>query len=98
MKQPHQDAFTSKQETLEIIKRLHIKCGLLDTEILLFLPNNWLEYQGYEDVNVEIIQNFYNAYYTQKYFFVEKYFESWDPKINGPRNYLQGFYVAALIE
>ena len=24
LKQPHQDAFTSKQETLEIIKRLHI--------------------------------------------------------------------------
>ena len=31
-------------------------------------------------------------------FFVEKYFESWDPKFYGPRNYLQIFYVAALIE
>ena len=30
-------------------------------------------------------------------FFVERYFESSDPKIHGPRNYLQGFYVAALI-
>ena len=27
LKQPHQDAFTSKQEILERIKRLHIKCG-----------------------------------------------------------------------
>ena len=31
-------------------------------------------------------------------FFVKKYFNSWDPKIHGPRNYLQGFYVAALID
>ena len=49
------------------------------------------------DVNVEIVQNFYNAYSTPKSFFVEKYFDSWDPKIHGPRNYLQGFYVAAHI-
>ena len=40
----------------------------------------------------------YNAYYKPKSFFVEKYFDSWDPKIHGPRNYLQIFYVAALIE
>ena len=31
LKQPHQDAFTSKQETLEGINRLPIKCGFLDT-------------------------------------------------------------------
>ena len=42
LKQPHQDAFTSKQETLEIIKRLHIKCGFLDTEHLFMLPKTWL--------------------------------------------------------
>ena len=30
--------------------------------------------------------------------FIEKDFESWDPKIHGPRNYLQSFYVAALID
>ena len=29
---------------------------------------------------------------------VEKYLDSWYPKIHGPRNYLQSFYVAALIE
>ena len=29
---------------------------------------------------------------------VEKDFDIWDPKIHGPRNYLQSFYVAALIE
>ena len=64
LKQPHQDAFTSKQETLEIIKRLNIKCGFLYTEILFMLPNNWLEYQKLSFVNVDITQNFYDAYCT----------------------------------
>ena len=41
LKQTHQDAFTSKQETLERIKRLHIKCGFLDTNHLFILPMNW---------------------------------------------------------
>ena len=45
LKQPHDDAFTSKQETLERIKQLHIKCGLWDTEHLFMLPNNWFGYQ-----------------------------------------------------
>ena len=31
LKQPHQNDFTSKQETLEGINRLPIKCGFLDT-------------------------------------------------------------------
>ena len=47
---------------------------------------------------MEITQNFYNAYCTQKYFSVEKYFERWDPKIHGPRNYLRSFYVGYLID
>ena len=54
LKQPHQDAFTPKQETLEGIKRLHIKCGFLDTDNLFMLPNIWLEYQQYADVHAEI--------------------------------------------
>ena len=75
-----------------------MKCGFLCSEHLFMLPINWLEYQEFAGVNVEITQNFYNAYSTQKYFFVEKYFEGWDPKIQGPCNYLQIFYVAALIK
>ena len=47
---------------------------------------------------MEISKKLYNANCTSKYFFVEKYFESWDPKIHCPRNYLQIFYVAAHIE
>ena len=40
LKQPHQDASTSKQEILERIKRLHIKCGFLDTEHLFIFHIN----------------------------------------------------------
>ena len=76
LKQPHQDAFTSKQETLERIKRLHIKCGFLDTEHLFMLTKTGLEYQQYKGVHMEITQNLYNAYCTPKYFLVEKDFES----------------------
>ena len=34
----------------------------------------------------------------QNLFCAEKYFDSWYPKIYCPRNYLQSFYVAALID
>ena len=87
-----------KQETLERIKRLHIKCGFLDNEYLFMLPKTWLEYLQYEEVDVEITENLYNANCTPTSFFVEKDFESWDPKIHGPCNYIQGFYVAAIID
>ena len=62
------------------------------------LPKTWLEYLQYEEVDVEIPENLYNANCTPKYFFVDKYLESWDPKIHGPRNYLQSFYVAFIID
>ena len=62
------------------------------------LPKTWLEYQQYEDVHVAITQNLYNAYCTPKYFFDEKDFESWDPKIHGHCNHIQSFYVATLIK
>ena len=62
------------------------------------LPKTWIEYQQYADLHVDITQNFYNAYSTQKYIFVEKDFDIWYPKIHGPRDYLQSFYVAALID
>ena len=83
LEKPHQDAFTSKQEALEIIKRLHIKCGFFDTEHLFMIPKTWLEYQQYKDVQVEITKNLYNTYCMPRSFYVEKYFESWDTKIYG---------------
>ena len=96
LKQPHQDTFTSKQETLDRIKRLYINCGFLDTELLFMLPIHWLNYHEVSDANVDITQNWYNAYCTQKCVFAEKDFDIWDPKNHGPRNYLQIFYVATL--
>ena len=44
LKKTHQGPFTLKQETLEIIKWLYIKCGFLYTEHLFMLPKTWLEY------------------------------------------------------
>ena len=70
----------------------------MNTEHLFMLPINWLDYHEFPDVNVDIAQNFYNAYCMPKYFFVEKDFDSWDPKIHDPPTYLQSFYVAALID
>ena len=72
LKQPHQDAFMSKQETLEIIKGLHIKCGLLDAEHLFMIPINWLNYHKFPGVHVEIAQNLYNTYFTPKLFLLRK--------------------------
>ena len=70
----------------------------MDTEHLFMLPINWLNHWEFTYVNVDIVQNFYNAFHTPTSFYIEKYFESWNPKIHGPCNYLQSFYVAALID
>ena len=98
LKQPHQDSSTSEQDILERITRLHIKCGFLDTEHLFMLTIKWLNHHKVPDVNLEIVKNFYNTYSTPKSFFVDKYFDSWYPKIHCPCNYLQSFYVASLID
>ena len=47
---------------------------------------------------MDIPENLYDANCTPKQFSVEKYFEIWDPKIHGPRNYLQSFSVVDLID
>ena len=80
------------------MKHLYINCGFLDTENLFMLPISWLNHPKDPDVEVEIVQNLYNTYCMPKSFFVEKYFDSWDPKIHVPRNYIQIFYVVALID
>ena len=40
LKQTYQDAFTLKEEFLERIERLNIKCVFLDNEHLFILPIN----------------------------------------------------------
>ena len=42
LKQPHKDAFTSKQNILERIKHLHIKCSFLDIEHVFMLTKTYL--------------------------------------------------------
>ena len=61
MKQTYQGPFILKQKKLERIKRLHIKCGFLNTEHLFMLPKTWLEYLQYEEVDVEISENLYDT-------------------------------------
>ena len=70
----------------------------MDTKYLFMRPIIWLIHREVPYVNVEIVQNFYNAYFTPKLFFVEKDFDSWYPQIHVPCNYLQSFYVAAIID
>ena len=62
------------------------------------LPINWLNHCEDMDVNMDIAQNFYNAYFKPKSFFYEKDFDIWDPKIHSIHNYLQSFYAAAFID
>ena len=62
------------------------------------LPKHWLEYLQYEEDDVEITENLYSANCTPKSFFVQKDFESWNLKIHGPRNYIQSFYLASIID
>ena len=47
---------------------------------------------------MEISKKIYNVNCTPKYCFVGKYFHSWDSKIHIRRNYLQSFYLDALID
>ena len=72
LKQPHQGAFALKRYILERIKRFHIKCGFLDTEHLSMLPINLLNQYEVPDVNVENVQNLYNAYCTLIYFLLRQ--------------------------
>ena len=49
-------------------------------------------------IGEELYENLQNVYCTPLEFFVEENFDIWDPKIHGPFNYLQSFYLAALIQ
>ena len=51
----------------------------------------------FEEFSDAIYENFQNAIRTPIKFFVEENLDSWHPKTHGPRNYLQSFYLAALI-
>ena len=61
------------------------------------LPSIWISLLEY-DINRDAIrEKIQNACCTPIEFFVEENLGNWHPKTHGPRNYLQSFYLAALI-
>ena len=61
------------------------------------LPSIWLYLLKFDNFGDAINENFQNARCTPMQFFVEENLFSWHPKNHGPRNYLQSFYLAALV-
>ena len=51
----------------------------------------------YDIIGDAIRENFQNSCCTPIEFFVEEKIGNWHPRTHGPRNYLQSFYLAALI-
>ena len=99
MKKTHAGPWTSKKEVLETIKKLHFKCGGNEFyEHLYILPSKWIYLLKFGKNGEEIYENLQNAYCKPLEFFVEENFDIWDPKIHGPRNYLQSLYLAAIIQ
>ena len=62
------------------------------------MPSKWIYLLKFEKIGDKIHENLQNAYCTPLEFFVEENFENWHPKIHGPCNYLQSFYLDALIQ
>ena len=61
------------------------------------LPSRWTDLLEYDIIGDKIRANFQNACCTPIEFFVEENLDNWHPRTQGPRNYLQSFYLAALI-
>ena len=61
------------------------------------LPSRWMDLLEYDIIGDKICANFQNAFCTPIDFFVEEHLGNWHPGNHGPRNYLQSFYLAALI-
>ena len=88
-----------KKEVLDTIKKLYFNCGGdVNYEHLYIFSSQWIDLFKYEIIGDEIYENLQNAYCTPLEFFVEESFDIWHPKIHGPRNYLQSFYLDALIQ
>ena len=80
------------------IKKLHIKCdGSNNIEQLYIFPSRWLFLLKYDKIGDTIHKKFQNASCMPIKCFVEENLVSWNPKTHGPSNYLQSFYLAALI-
>ena len=88
-----------KKEVLETIKKIYFDCGGDENyEHLYILPANWIDVLKYESISDEIYENLKMPAVRQLRFFVEENYDNWHPKTHLPRNYLQSFYLAALIQ
>ena len=86
------------QKNLKTIKKLHDRCdGNDNIEHLYIFPSRWLYLLKFDNFGDAIQEFFHNASCTPMQFFVEENLDSWHPKTHGTRNYLQSFYLAALI-
>ena len=61
------------------------------------MPTRWLFLIKFDKIGDAIHEKFQNASCTPIQFFVKENLDSWHPKTHGPHNYLQSFYLAALI-
>ena len=87
-----------QNKSFKKIKNLHIRLGSSDNiEQLYILPSIWMDLLEYDIIGDKIRANFQNACCKSIEFFVEENLGNWHPRTHGPRNYLQSFYLAALI-
>ena len=83
---------------LDTIKKLYFRCnGSINIEQKYILPSRWLFLLKFDKIGAAIHEMFQNSSCTPMQFFLEENLDSWYPKTHGPRNYLQIFYLAALI-
>ena len=61
------------------------------------MPSRWLFLPQFETIGDAIYELFQHSRCTPINFFVEESLDSWHPKTHGPHNYIQSFYLAALI-
>ena len=86
------------KKVLDTIKKLYFSCnGSNNIEQLYILPSRWLPLLKFDKIGDAMHENVQNASCKPIQFFVEKNLDSWHPKTHGPRNYLQSFYLDALI-
>ena len=87
-----------KKRSFRNNQKLHLKYGNEHYEYLYILPSRWVCLLHFETIGEEIHENLQNAYCMPLEYFVEKHFDIWDPEIHSPREYLQSFYLASLIQ
>ena len=87
-----------QNKSVKKTKKLHIACSGSDyIEHCYMLPSRWIDLLEYDIIGDKFCANFQNACCTPIEFFDGENLGNWHPRTHGPRNYLQSFYLAALI-